>query len=130
MGAIGGAGDEDDASGYFVAPTKGQSVPQYWTQNSKLPVDHVLSGSFESAMRLLHDQVGIVSFEEYKQIFLQIYSRSRTAFTALPSLPALYAYPLRNWLVTSFHSHLRCAKFLFVSGVMHIHRNYSFRRSV
>ncbi|CAF1625968.1 unnamed protein product [Adineta ricciae] len=88
VGATGGAG------GYFVAPTKGQSVPQYWTQNSKLAVDHVLSGSFVSAMRLLHDQVGIVSFEEYKQIFLQIYSRSRTA---LPSLPALYAYPLRNW---------------------------------
>ncbi|CAF4864256.1 unnamed protein product, partial [Rotaria sp. Silwood1] len=96
-GIGGGTGDEEDASGYFVAPTKGQSVPQAWTQNSKLAVDHVLSGSFESAMRLLHDQVGIVCFDEYKQIFLQIYSRSRTAFTALPSLPALYAYPLRNW---------------------------------
>ncbi|CAF0971367.1 unnamed protein product [Rotaria magnacalcarata] len=96
-GAIGGAGDEEDASGYFVAPTKGQSVPQAWTQNSKLTIDHVLSGSFESAMRLLHDQVGIVCFDEYKQLFLQMYSRSRTAFTALPSLPALYAYPLRNW---------------------------------
>jgi coatomer protein complex subunit alpha (xenin) len=48
-------------------------------------------------MRLLHDQVGIVDFEEYKQIFLQIYTRSRTAFTALPSL---YAYPLRNWFVS------------------------------
>ena len=93
----GGAADEDDASGYFVAPTKGQSVPQYWTQNSKLPVDHVLSGSFETAMRLLHDQVGVVAFEEYKPLFLQIYSRSRTAFTALPSLPSLSAYPLRNW---------------------------------
>jgi coatomer protein complex subunit alpha (xenin) len=53
-------------------------------------------------MRLLHDQVGIVSFDEYKQLFLQIYSRSRTAFTALPSLPALYAYPLRNWFVFFF----------------------------
>ena len=52
-------------------------------------------------MRLLHDQVGIVSFEEYKQLFLQIYSRSRTAYTALPSLPSLYAYPLRNWFVLS-----------------------------
>ncbi|CAF1084468.1 unnamed protein product [Adineta steineri] len=87
----------DVAGDFFVAPTKGQSVPQMWAENSKLPVDHVLSGSFETAMRLLHDQVGIVSFEEYKQIFLQIYSRSRTAYTALPSLPALYAYPLRNW---------------------------------
>jgi len=92
-----GTADEDDVSGYFVAPTKGQSVPQSWTQNSKLPVDHVLSGSFESAMRLLHDQVGVVSFEEYKPLFLQIYSRSRTSFTGLPSLPCLYSFPLRNW---------------------------------
>lgn len=50
-------------------------------------------------MRLLHDQVGVVSFDEYKQLFIQMYSRSRTAFTALPSLPGLYAYPLRNWFV-------------------------------
>ena len=94
-----GGADNDDNMGYCVAPTKGQSVPQAWIQNSKLAVDHVLSGSFESAMRLLHDQVGVVTFEEYKQLFLQIYSRSRTAFTALPSLPSLYAYPLRNWYV-------------------------------
>jgi coatomer protein complex subunit alpha (xenin) len=53
-------------------------------------------------MRLLHDQVGIVSFDEYKPLFLQIYSRSRTSFTALPSLAGLYAYPLRNWFVLIF----------------------------
>ncbi len=121
----GGAGSEDDASGYFVAPTKGQSVPQAWTQNSKLPIDHVLSGSFESAMRLLHDQVGIVSFEEYKQLFLQIYSRSRTTFTALPTLPGLYAYPLRNWFVFSLLFN-EIILFYVSKGVMHIRRNYFF----
>ncbi|CAF4768615.1 unnamed protein product, partial [Rotaria magnacalcarata] len=47
-------------------------------------------------MRLLHDQVGIVCFDEYKQIILQKYSCSRTAFTGLPSLLLLYACPLRN----------------------------------
>ncbi|CAF5163215.1 unnamed protein product, partial [Rotaria sp. Silwood1] len=41
-------------------------------------------------MRLLHDQVRIICFDEYKQLFIQIYSRSRTAFTALRSLPSLY----------------------------------------
>ena len=40
------AGGDD---GYFVAPTRGISVPQHWTNNSKLAVDHVLAGSFESA---------------------------------------------------------------------------------
>ena len=36
---------------------EGTSQAQYWVNNSKLPVDHILAGSFETAMRLLHDQV-------------------------------------------------------------------------
>ena len=47
------AGDEN----YFVAPTKGVPPTRHWVNNSKLAVDHVLAGSFESACRLLHDQV-------------------------------------------------------------------------
>lgn len=43
--------------GYFVAPTKGTSQSQLWVNNSQLAVDHILAGSFESAFRLLHDQV-------------------------------------------------------------------------
>ena len=48
-------GAEED--GYFVAPTRGAPPPQQWTNNSTLPVDHVLAGNMESACRLLHDQV-------------------------------------------------------------------------
>lgn len=86
----------DDSAGFFVPPTRGTSTAQSWCNNSKLPVDHVLAGSFETAMRLLHDQVGIVDFGEYKTIFLQTYARSRTCFSALPSLTSLYGYPSRN----------------------------------
>lgn len=46
--AVGGTGDE----GYFVPPTKGTSPSQVWCNNSQLPVDHVLAGSFETAMRV------------------------------------------------------------------------------
>ncbi|MCV4785021.1 hypothetical protein OFM36_36875, partial [Escherichia coli] len=52
-GVAGGAED-----GFFVPPTKGTSPTQIWCNNSQLPVDHILAGSFETAMRLLHDQVG------------------------------------------------------------------------
>ncbi|XP_053408078.1 coatomer subunit alpha-like isoform X1 [Mercenaria mercenaria] len=83
--------------GYFVPPTKGTSQAQVWCNNSQLPVDHVLAGSYETAMRLLHDQVGVVNFEEYKQLFLQTYSRSRTCYQGLPSLQPLFGYPHRNW---------------------------------
>lgn len=86
----------DENTGFFVAPTKGTSIAHTWCNNSKLPVDHVLAGSFETAMRLLHDQVGIVDFTEYKNIFIQTYARSRTSFSALPSLSSLFAYPSRN----------------------------------
>lgn len=85
------------ADGYFVAPTKGQSPAQIWANNSKLAVDHVLAGSFDTACRLLHDQVGVVNFEPVKQVMLTIYARSRTAFQGLSYLPALYSYPQRNW---------------------------------
>ncbi|RUS90316.1 hypothetical protein EGW08_001914 [Elysia chlorotica] len=88
-----GAGEE----GYFVPPTKGTSQSQVWCNNSQLPVDHILAGSFETAMRLLHDQIGVVEFEEYKQLFMQTYSRARTCYVGLPSLTPLFGHPHRNW---------------------------------
>ncbi|NXW77438.1 COPA protein, partial [Hirundo rustica] len=91
----GPAGAAED--GFFVPPTKGTSPAQVWCNNSQLPVDHILAGSFETAMRLLHDQVGVTNFGPYKQLFLQTFSRGRTTFQALPSLPALYGFPHRNW---------------------------------
>nr|BAC27682.1 unnamed protein product [Mus musculus] len=83
--------------GFFVPPTKGTSPTQIWCNNSQLPVDHILAGSFETAMRLLHDQVGVIQFGPYKQLFLQTYARGRTTYQALPCLPSMYSYPNRNW---------------------------------
>uniref|UniRef100_A0A8C8UAB5 Coatomer subunit alpha n=1 Tax=Peromyscus maniculatus bairdii TaxID=230844 RepID=A0A8C8UAB5_PERMB len=88
------SGAED---GFFVPPTKGTSPTQIWCNNSQLPVDHILAGSFETAMRLLHDQVGVIQFGFYKQLFLQTYAQGRTTYQALPCLPSMYSYPNRNW---------------------------------
>merc|ERR1711899_495636 len=87
----------DDTEGYFVPPTKGTNPSTHWANNSSLPVDHIVAGSFESACRLLHDQVGVVNFEPYKQHFMTNYARSRTSFPALPLLPSLTGYPQSNW---------------------------------
>ncbi|NXH23106.1 COPA protein, partial [Bucco capensis] len=46
----GPAGAAED--GFFVPPTKGTSPAQVWCNNSQLPVDHILAGSFETAMRV------------------------------------------------------------------------------
>lgn len=49
--------------------------------------------------QLLHDQVGVVSFEPYKSLFMQTLSRGRTCYLGLPSLPCLRGQPQRNWKV-------------------------------
>ncbi|XP_035684258.1 coatomer subunit alpha-like isoform X1 [Branchiostoma floridae] len=86
-----------DEEGYFVPPTKGVSQGQVWCNNSQLPVDHILAGSFETAFRLLHDQVGVVDFSTYQSLFMLTMARARTAYIGVPSLPNLFGYPHRNW---------------------------------
>lgn len=88
---------DDGDEGYYVAPTKGINPCQIWANNSSLPVDHIVAGSFESACRLLHDHVGVVNFEPYRAHFMTNYARSRTSYTGLPLLPALIGYPQSNW---------------------------------
>ncbi|KAK2573204.1 Coatomer subunit alpha [Acropora cervicornis] len=93
VGLASGTGDE----GYFVPPVKGTSQSQVWCNNSQLAVDHVSAGSFESAMRLLHDQVGVVVFNPYKPLFMLAFGRGRTALPATPGGPPLLGHPHRNW---------------------------------
>uniref|UniRef100_A0A336MCE9 Coatomer subunit alpha n=1 Tax=Culicoides sonorensis TaxID=179676 RepID=A0A336MCE9_CULSO len=82
---------------YYNVPSRGQPPSQSWVNNSKLVADHIRAGSFETAMRKLHDQVGVVNFEPYKQIFMSLYIGSRTSLPGMPSMPSLFAYPQRNW---------------------------------
>ncbi|KAJ6225704.1 hypothetical protein RDWZM_004249 [Blomia tropicalis] len=71
---------------YFVAPSRGTPHSHFWTKNSKLVVDHILAGSFESAFRLLNEQVGVVNFEPLKSLFMTTYARSRSAYQGLPAI--------------------------------------------
>lgn len=83
--------------GYFVPPTKGVSQAQIWVNNSQLAADHFIAGSFESAFRLLKEQVGVIDFTPLKSLVMTAYSISRTSYTSLPSQTSTYAYPHRNW---------------------------------
>ncbi|XP_065843949.1 coatomer subunit alpha-like [Oscarella lobularis] len=93
VGPGSGGGDE----GYFVPPTHGTNQGQVWCNNSQLPADHAAAGSLETAMRLLHDQIGVVNFEPLKTYFVQAFATTRAAFVATPSVPPLFGYPHRNW---------------------------------
>ena len=83
--------------GYYSPPTKGIPTTQYWVNNSQLVVDHILAGSFETAFRLLNDQVGVVEFGAYQSLFMNTFTRAKTSFDTLPNIPSSYAYPQRNW---------------------------------
>ncbi|XP_076809045.1 coatomer subunit alpha-like [Clavelina lepadiformis] len=86
-----------EGEGYFVAPTKGTAQTQVWCNNSQLPADHILAGSYDTAFRLLHDQVGVIKFESYKTLFAHTFARSRTAYAGIPALPPMFGFPHRNW---------------------------------
>uniref|UniRef100_A0A2A4JVE5 Coatomer subunit alpha n=1 Tax=Heliothis virescens TaxID=7102 RepID=A0A2A4JVE5_HELVI len=85
-----------EGSEYFVAPTRGSSAAQ---AGGKLRTvhDHVATGQFELALRLLNEQVGIVNFEPYLDTFVSMFGRARLTFGALASLPPLSAHLHRNW---------------------------------
>lgn len=81
---------------YFL----GVPPPINWTKNSHLVADHVAAGSYESAARLLHDQLGVVNFKPFESLFIGLYSSSRTVSTWQANIPPSFSYPLRNWKET------------------------------
>ena len=86
-----------EETGYFVPPPAGKSLPANWTTNSQLAVDHVLAGSFDTACRLLNDQIGVVSFAPLQDTMTSLFQHSRALYQPLPITAPLYAYPMRNW---------------------------------
>ncbi|KAG6451217.1 coatomer subunit alpha isoform X2 [Manduca sexta] len=85
----------EESSEYFVAPTRGTS--DMLSGKLKTAHDHITTGQFEIAFRLLNEQVGIVNFEPYLQLFVSMFAAARVCFGALPSVPPLSAHLHRNW---------------------------------
>ncbi|ETN71049.1 WD domain, G-beta repeat protein [Necator americanus] len=102
-----GAGvSQKPAAAAFAVADDADPPTTHWPANSRLVADHVAAGSFESALRLLHDQLGVVSREPFKEIFMSTYASSRVSFSALPNTKVLFGYPLRNWQEASGKSGL------------------------
>lgn len=95
------ANDAGESGGGYEAPSRGLTQSQVWANNTNLVGDHLRAGSFESAFRLLNDQVGVVDFGAFKPLFMALFNGSRTSFSALPNLSPLTGYPQRNWKETN-----------------------------
>lgn len=85
----------DDAG--FDCPNRGVSQTQYWANNSNLAVDHIRAGAYDSAFRLMNDQVGIVNFAPYRELFNELFVSARSSYSTIPNLAPQFAHPQRNW---------------------------------
>ncbi|CAN1777530.1 Coatomer subunit alpha-1 [Linum perenne] len=83
-------------SSVFVAPTPGMPVSHIWTQRSSLAAEHVAAGNFDSAMRLLHRQLGIKNFTPLKSMFLDLHTGSQSYLRAM-SATSVIALAVERW---------------------------------
>ena len=58
----------------------------------QLAAEHAASGSFQSAMSLMHRQLGAVAFEPLKPYFLDLYMASHAAVPGLASAPVMLTH--------------------------------------
>ena len=79
-----------------ISATPGISESEKWTKNSPIAADHVAAGSFESAMQLLHRQVGAVNFEPLKTMFLETYQSSKMYAPTYANQPPLSIHLRRD----------------------------------
>ena len=85
---------EDDGD-FFAAPQPGTRPAAHWVNNSSHAADHVAAGSFESAMRLLNNQLAVVNFEPLKKKFVGVYCGATTSVPGLALAPSL-SMPLQR----------------------------------
>jgi len=82
-GAFGGADEDGEAGAYshlFRIPTSGVPAAQKWAQKCDLVAEHAAAGSFDTAMRMLNRQLGIMDFGPLKQHFLDLAAAAHASF--------------------------------------------------
>lgn len=72
-------------------------LSQIWSQNARLAGDYAASGTFDIAMQLLNQQIGVVNFEPLQPQFLQLAGSAWTATSGLATLPSLLNPIHRNF---------------------------------
>ncbi|PVV01350.1 hypothetical protein BB560_004233, partial [Smittium megazygosporum] len=77
------------AAADYVPPEPGEAYIDMYIRSSNLSVDYVTSGQFENAMNLLNQQLSVVNFRPLKEVFLQIYTSTRSLLLASPNAPVL-----------------------------------------
>eukprot|EP00241_Pyramimonas_parkeae_P000140 CAMPEP_0114250424 /NCGR_PEP_ID=MMETSP0058-20121206/14690_1 /TAXON_ID=36894 /ORGANISM="Pyramimonas parkeae, CCMP726" /LENGTH=1223 /DNA_ID=CAMNT_0001364079 /DNA_START=173 /DNA_END=3845 /DNA_ORIENTATION=- len=82
---------------YFVAPSVGVPIAQTWGHKSALAGQQAAAGCFDSAMRLLNRQLGIVNFKPLKPLMLDLALGSHSLLPGMPTLPPLHSAMGSGW---------------------------------
>ncbi|KAK8940511.1 Coatomer subunit alpha-3 [Platanthera zijinensis] len=85
----------------FVAPTQGMPVREIWIQKSSLAGEYAAAGNFDTAMRLLNRQLGIINFAPLKQMFMESYIGSHTHLPAFIAAPVISVAIEKGWSESS-----------------------------
>ncbi|PHT76232.1 Coatomer subunit alpha-3 [Capsicum annuum] len=88
-------------SSVFVTPTPGMPVSQIWVQKSSIAAEHAAAGNFDTAMRLLSRQLGILNFSPLKPLFIDLHVGSHTHLLAFSSAPVISVAIERGWSESS-----------------------------
>lgn len=89
-------GDENEE----VVPNPAPPVSSEWPNASRLVADHVAAGSFETAIKILRDTIGVIEAAPFKEVFMKAYATSRVSHRGWGGLgPAgpVSIHPLRNY---------------------------------
>lgn len=84
-------------SSVFAAPSPGMPVSQIWVQRSSLAAEHAAAGNFDTAMRLLHRQLGIRNFSPLRSQFIDLHMGSHTYLPGCTSAPVVSVAVERGW---------------------------------
>merc|ERR1719453_52971 len=101
VGGGGGMGGGDaigvGADGFFAAPSPGVAPAQRWSQKCGLAGELAAAGAFDSAMRLLTRQLGIVEFAPLQEHMVNMAYASHASLPGLSLMPGFTTAMERGW---------------------------------
>ncbi len=59
---------------------------------AQLAAENIAAGAFQSAMSLLHRQLGVANFEPLRPLFMDLYTASHAVMPALAGLPPMLSH--------------------------------------
>ncbi|KDO30127.1 hypothetical protein SPRG_19862 [Saprolegnia parasitica CBS 223.65] len=76
--------------------TKNFELPTQWIRASSIAAEHVAAGSFDTAMQLLHRQIGVVNFAPLQPLFMSLYAGASGVVPTQASSASLKTYLQRS----------------------------------